>query len=119
MLIDRRKGVPRVQFNPPLAVRMMAIDGTWCRDCLLIDASDTGAQFEVAQVALAVKEFFLLLSFVGRPAFRRCKMVWVNGARMGVFFNKHFSQNAPTKRKLSSQRAAPQRQQAGLASASL
>jgi hypothetical protein len=67
---------------------MMAIDGTWHRDCLLIDVSDSGAQLAAEVSGLATDEFFLLLSSVGVPAFRRCRRAWVEGARMGVWFEK-------------------------------
>jgi hypothetical protein len=40
---NRRKGIARVPINPPRAVRLMAIDGTWCRECTMIDASESGA----------------------------------------------------------------------------
>jgi hypothetical protein len=85
---DRRSGTTRVQFEPALNVRMMAIDGTWHRDCLLIDVSDSGAQLAAEVSGLATEEFFLLLSSVGAPAFRRCRRAWVEGNRIGVWFEK-------------------------------
>jgi hypothetical protein len=88
MNTDRRNGPRRVQFEPALNVRIMAIDGTWCRDCLLIDVSDSGAQLAVKGSGLSTEEFFLLLSSVGAPAFRRCKRAWVEGDRIGVWFEK-------------------------------
>jgi hypothetical protein len=48
---ERRQGAPRVQFERPLDARVMAIDGTWCRECRLIDVSETGAQIELASSA--------------------------------------------------------------------
>jgi hypothetical protein len=69
---ERRKGA-RVQFEPPLKVTMMAIDGTWARECLLIDVSDSGAQIGMKDTGVSTEEFFLLLSSIGTPAFRRCK----------------------------------------------
>jgi hypothetical protein len=94
---ERRKGAPRVQFDPPLRVIMMAIDGTWARECLLMDASDSGAQIAVKDSGVLTEEFFLLLSTIGIPAFRRCKRAWVEGNLIGVSFDK--TQPAkPTKR---------------------
>jgi PilZ domain-containing protein len=83
---DRRKGAPRVVFEKPIG--MMAIDGTWCRICTVIDVSDTGAQLCIEASASATDEFFLMLSAYGQPVFRRCKRVWTKGDRMGVNFDK-------------------------------
>jgi len=85
---DRRKGAPRIKFDVPLNVHFMAIDGTWCRDCRMIDVSDSGAQLEFDGSVAGVVEFFLVLSASTHPAFRRCKVVWTNGNRMGVHFDK-------------------------------
>jgi hypothetical protein len=65
----------------------MGVDGTWRRSCVLLDASDTGAKLEVDGSAdvLRAREFFLLLSSTGL-AFRRCELVWVDGAQVGVKF---------------------------------
>lgn len=88
MDIERRKGSVRVQFEPALKVTIMAIDGSWSRKCLLINASDTGAQIELIEASAPVSEFFLMLSDGMHPAFRRCKRIWVDGRRTGVQFNK-------------------------------
>ena len=59
---------------------MMAIDGTWRRPCTMEDVSETGARltFDGSIEGLPLKEFFLLLSTVGK-AYRRCQLAWVNG----------------------------------------
>jgi PilZ domain-containing protein len=88
MRIDRRNAARRVQFDPAIAATMMAIDGTWARKCLLIDVSDSGAQISVEGTEIATEEFFLMLSSIGIPAFRRCKRAWVEGRRIGVLFDK-------------------------------
>jgi hypothetical protein len=88
MRIDRRNAATRVHFDPAINVTMMAIDGTWARQCLLIDASDSGAQISVEGTEGSTEEFFLLLSSIGVPAFRRCKRAWVEGKRIGVWFEK-------------------------------
>ncbi len=51
--------------------------------------SDDGARLSVEGLAgLQLSEFFLLLSSVG-VAYRRCKLVWLNGALLGVAFISH------------------------------
>ena len=68
---------------------MMAIDGTWRRDCVLNAISDTDATLTVegSIQGLNLKEFFLLLSSTGL-AYRRCELVRVNGTEMDVAFIK-------------------------------
>jgi hypothetical protein len=53
------------------------------------DVSDTGARISIdgSVEGLAMKEFFLLLSTVGK-AYRRCELAWVNGDQVGVRFLK-------------------------------
>jgi hypothetical protein len=84
---ERRKGARRVQFEQPLDARLMAIDGTWCRECHLIDVSETGARIELASPAAELKEFFLLLTKFNNPVFRRCERQWIDGTQMGVKFH--------------------------------
>jgi hypothetical protein len=84
---ERRQGARRVQFEQPLDARVMAIDGTWCRECQLIDVSETGAQIELASSAAELIQFFLLLTTFGNPVFRRCERQWIEGTRMGVKFH--------------------------------
>ena len=53
------------------------------------DVSETGARLTVdgSIEGLPLKEFFLLLSTMGK-AYRRCQLAWVNGNQVGVFFLK-------------------------------
>ena len=53
------------------------------------DVSETGARLTVdgSIEGLQLKEFFLLLSTMGK-AYRRCQLAWVNGNEVGVFFLK-------------------------------
>ena len=53
------------------------------------DVSETGARLTVdgSIEGLQLKEFFLLLSTMGK-AYRRCQLAWVNGDEIGVFFLK-------------------------------
>jgi hypothetical protein len=66
----------RVDFERGIHVFIMGIDGTWRRDCLMVDVSQTGARLcvEGSLEGLNLKEFFLLLSSTGL-AYRRCQMV--------------------------------------------
>ena len=79
----------RVSFGRGYNVCIMAIDGTWRRDCLLNAVSDNDALLTVegSIQGLALKEFFLLLSSTGL-AYRRCELVRVNGAEIDVHFLK-------------------------------
>jgi hypothetical protein len=77
----------RVEFERGIPVYMMGIDGTWRRDCLMIDVSQTGARLliEGSLEGLDLNEFFLLLSSTGL-AYRRCQLVRVDGNQIGVAF---------------------------------
>lgn len=85
---ERRNSAKRVTFEQPLEVRVMAIDGTWCLDCQLIDVSENGAQIRLTSPAATDVEFFLLLTQFGDPVFRRCKRRWIDGMLMGLSFHK-------------------------------
>jgi hypothetical protein len=77
----------RVDFERGIRVFIMGIDGTWRRDCMMIDVSQTGARLRIegSLEGLDLKEFFLLLSSTGL-AFRRCQMMRVTGDQIGVRF---------------------------------
>ena len=79
----------RVDFERGIHVYIMGIDGTWRRDCMMIDVSQTGARLRVegSFEGLDLREFFLLLSSTGL-AYRRCKMVRVAGDQIGIAFLK-------------------------------
>jgi hypothetical protein len=83
---ERRKG-DRVVFERGIPAHMMGIDGTWRRNCILEDVSESGGKLTVdgSVEGLHLKEFFLLLSSTGL-AYRRCELAWVNGDQMGVTF---------------------------------
>jgi hypothetical protein len=86
---EQRRPGERVAFDKGHDAHMMAIDGTWRRDCCLLDVSETGGKLsvEASIVGLNLKEFFLLLSSTGL-AYRRCELAWVNGDQIGVNFLK-------------------------------
>ena len=85
---DDRRRAPRVQFEKPLAAKVLAIDGTWCRDCHLIDVSESGARIMLEGRSAELNEFFLVLSSCGHPVYRRCRRSWVDGAQIGVAFQR-------------------------------
>ncbi len=86
--MEQRKA-HRIVFERGFAANMMAIDGTWQRPCTMEDVSNTGARLTVdgSVQDLAMKEFFLVLSTMGK-AYRRCQLAWVNGNQIGVHFLK-------------------------------
>jgi hypothetical protein len=86
-MAEDSKGVERVTFSRGYDVCIMAIDGTWRRNCQLNAISDTDAMLTVegSIQGLNLKEFFLLLSSTGL-AYRRCELVRVNGTEMDVHF---------------------------------
>lgn len=93
MVFGERKS-ERVVFDRGYAVKMMAIDGTWRRDCSMLDVSSTGARLLVQGSidGLNLQEFFLLLSSTG-VAYRRCELIRVNGDELGIrFLNKQTKQ---------------------------
>ena len=86
---ERRKG-DGVTFEPGIPAQMMGIDGTWRRDCIMENVSESSAKLTVdgPVEGLNLKEFFLLLTSTGL-AYRRCELSWVNGEQIGVNFLKH------------------------------
>lgn len=88
-MTDDARGAVRVTFSRGYDVCIMAIDGTWRRDCLLNAISDSDAMLTVegSIQGLNLKEFFLLLSSTGL-AYRRCELVRVNGLEMDIQFLK-------------------------------
>jgi hypothetical protein len=89
MVETSSKLVERVTFSRGYDVCIMAIDGTWRRDCQLNAVSDNDAVLTVegSIQGINLKEFFLLLSSTGL-AYRRCELVRVNGMEMDVQFLK-------------------------------
>lgn len=89
----------RVTFARGIPVRVVAIDGTWTRHCLMMDASSDGAKLTLALSleGLRLKEFFLLLSTTG-SSFRRCELAWINGDDMGVRLIEKSAPSTPNER---------------------
>jgi hypothetical protein len=92
MASGERRNDGRVTFERGIPAFMMAIDGTWRRNCMMEDVSEAGAKLTVegSVEGLHLKEFFLLLSSTGL-AYRRCELSWVNGDQIGVSFIKQGS----------------------------
>ena len=88
-MAEDSKATDRVTFSRGYDVCIMAIDGTWRRDCQLNAISDNDAVLTVegSIQGLNLKEFFLLLSSTGL-AYRRCELVRVNGSEMDIQFLK-------------------------------
>jgi len=88
-MTEESKGTERVTFSRGYDVCLMAIDGTWRRNCQLNAISDNDATLTVegSIQGLNLKEFFLLLSSTGL-AYRRCELVRVNGTEMDIQFLK-------------------------------
>ncbi|MDH2347118.1 MULTISPECIES: PilZ domain-containing protein [unclassified Bradyrhizobium] len=86
-MIGNNRKANRVRFEHKHTVSIMGVDGTWRRSCILLDASASGAKLEVEGSIdpLKAQEFFLVLSSTGL-AFRRCGLIWVDGAQVGVHF---------------------------------
>jgi PilZ domain len=62
-------------------------DGSPVRECALCDASQDGAQLQVAEPDKVPDEFTLALSSDG-AARRKCRVVWRTTAQIGVEFVK-------------------------------
>ena len=90
MTVAERRDGKRVTFEHPVQAQLMAIDGTWRRECSIEDVSDEGAKLSVGSSieGLQLSEFFLVLSSTGL-AYRRCRLAWVNGDQIGVTFLRH------------------------------
>jgi hypothetical protein len=83
---ERRIG-QRIRFDHVRSARMVGLDGTWQRECMIDNVSDRGAKLTVDDSieGLPLQEFFLVLSSTGL-AYRRCRLAWVNGDQIGVAF---------------------------------
>jgi hypothetical protein len=76
-----------VVFQRGYSTYIMGVDGTWRRDCIMHDVSETGSKLTVegSLQGLVIKEFLLLLTSSG-SAYRRCETVWINGNQIGAKF---------------------------------
>ena len=78
-----------ISFARRIRVNIMAIDGTWFRECTMVNVSnvDTILRIEASIEGINLSEFFLVLSSTG-TAYRRCSLTWVNGSEIGATFIK-------------------------------
>ena len=76
----------RVSFSQGVAVEIVSIDGTWRRECRLLEVGEDDAILSVAGsvAGLNSKEFFLVLSTSG--AFAAASSSVVNGDQVDVKF---------------------------------
>jgi hypothetical protein len=84
MEANRRKGARRaIGYN----AKIVANDGSWDRDCRVLDVSQTGAKLAVAQASDIPQDFILALSMDGK-ATRQCHVMWVKDGEIGVVFER-------------------------------
>jgi PilZ domain-containing protein len=82
-----KRAANRVSFERGYRAQIMGIDGTWRRDCTMLDVSVSGVQLHIKEsiAGLDLKEFFLLLSSTGL-AYRRCELARIDGEQIGARF---------------------------------
>jgi len=104
-----RRNFDRVQFGRGYGARIMAIDGTWERECRIGDVSEVGAKLTIrgSVAGIDTREFFLVLSTTG-SAHRRCERVWLNGEEIGVRFLRDQPTQQPRRKRMQPDRHAPQ-----------
>lgn len=98
-MVAERRNFGRVQFGRGYSAKIMAIDGTWERECRIGDVSEVGAKLTVhgSVSGIDTREFFLVLSPTG-SAHRRCERVWLSGDEIGVRFLRDQPTHAPRRR---------------------
>jgi len=84
MATNRRRSIRRaIAYR----AKIFASDGSWDRDCHVLDVSQTGARLGVVQAAELPQDFILALSMQGN-ATRLCRVVWTTNSEIGVRFEK-------------------------------
>ena len=84
MGMNRRKAIRR---TIGYGAKIFASDGSWHRDCRVLDVSASGAKIEVDQPKDLPDEFVLALSMHGN-AMRQCHVVWAKARQLGVKFER-------------------------------
>jgi PilZ domain len=82
MSANRRKFVRRTLSY---SAKIVAKDGSWGRNCRVIDVSDGGAKLLIEQPIELPTDFVLALSMRGKAA-RFCHVVRCEGCEIGVEF---------------------------------
>ncbi|MBI2715275.1 MAG: PilZ domain-containing protein [Rhizobiales bacterium] len=70
----------------------LVLEGDRLHDCVLSDASDTGARLEVEDSKTVPDTFMLLLAGNG-AAQRTCRVVWRKPQQVGVKFERRLAQH--------------------------
>ena len=79
--MSNRRKFPRRPVTYP--AKIIANDGSWGRNCRLLDVSDGGARLVIAEPLELPENFTLALS---RKTARRCKLKWMDDCEIGVIF---------------------------------
>ena len=79
---NRRKTVRRPLSYP---AKIIATDGSWGRNCRVVDVSDGGAKLALEKPAELPADFLLALSMRG-GAVRKCQLMWTDDCEIGVQF---------------------------------
>jgi hypothetical protein len=79
--MSNRRKFARRTLNYP--AKIIANDGSWGRNCRLVDVSDGGARLVTEQPIELPEDFTLALS--GKIA-RRCHLKWIDDCEIGVTF---------------------------------
>jgi hypothetical protein len=77
---NRRKSTRRALNYP---AKIIANDGSWGRNCRLVDVSDSGARLITEEQLELPPDFTLALS---NKIARRCHVTWVEDKEIGVEF---------------------------------
>ena len=84
MSANRRKSARRAIGY---GAKIVAPDGSWGRDCKVLDVSDSGARLAIEAGAELPKDFILALSMDGK-ATRQCHVMWAKDSEIGVVFER-------------------------------
>lgn len=84
MANNRRKFVRRPLSYP---AKIVASDGSWGRNCRVLDISEGGARLMTEEPTKLPGDFLLALSMHGK-ATRRCHVVRSEGREIGVAFDR-------------------------------
>jgi len=84
MSSNRRKSARRAIGY---GAKIVAPDGSWTRDCKVVDVSDSGAKLAIEEGAELPNDFILALSMHGN-ATRQCHVMWTNESEIGVVFER-------------------------------
>jgi hypothetical protein len=79
--MSNRRKFPRRPLTYP--AKIIANDGSWGRNCRVVDVSDGGARLVTAEPFDLPENFTLALS---RKTARRCRLKWMENCEIGVVF---------------------------------